>query len=138
MVRDAYQLYLKTREEVYGPEKAAKRPQTLMDIATIGCAAAVRLDGTVISGIRLAYSVSAPIPVRCPSAEAAALGRSATPEALPATLAAISAAVEADVQPRTSWRANRDFRMHIIRTLAERVIARCVVRAVELQEAASC
>ena len=26
----------------------------------------------------------------------------------------------------------------IIRTLAERVIARCVVRAVELQEAASC
>lgn len=109
-----------------------------MDIATIGCAAAVRLDGTVISGIRLAYSVSAPIPVRCPSAEAAALGRCATPEALPATLAAISAAVEADVQPRTSWRANRDFRMHIIRTLAERVIARCVVRAVELQEAASC
>ena len=109
-----------------------------MDIATIGCAAAVRLDGTVISGIRLAYSVSAPIPVRCPSAEAAVLGRSATPEALPATLAAISAAVEADVQPRTSWRANRDFRMHIIRTLAERVIARCVVRAVELQEAASC
>ena len=86
----------------------------------------------------MAYSVSAPIPVRCPSAEAAALGRSATPEALPATLAAISAAVEADVQPRTSWRANRDFRMHIIRTLAERVIARCVVRAVELQEAASC
>ena len=59
-------------------------------------------------------------------------------EVLRATLAAISAAVEADVQPRTSWRANRDFRMHIIRTLAERVIARCVVRAVELQEAASC
>lgn len=80
-----------------------------MDIATIGCAAAVRLDGTVISGIRLAYSVSAPIPVRCPSAEAAALGRCATPEALPATLAAISAAVEADVQPRTSWRANPGF-----------------------------
>ena len=137
-VKAAYQRYLDARVEVYGEEKAAKRPQTLMDIATIGCAAAVRLDGTVISGIRLAYSVSAPIPVRCPSAEAAALGRSATPEALPATLAAISAAVEADVQPRTSWRANRDFRMHIIRTLAERVIARCVVRAVELQEAASC
>ena len=137
-VKAAYERYLSARVEVYGAEKAAKRPQTLMDIATIGCAAAVRLDGTVISGIRLAYSVSAPIPVRCPSAEAAALGRSATPEALPATLAAISAAVEADVQPRTSWRANRDFRMHIIRTLAERVIARCVVRAVELQEAASC
>ena len=137
-VKAAYERYLSARVEVYGAEKAAKRPQTLMDIATIGCAAAVRLDGTVISGIRLAYSVSAPIPVRCPGAEAAAWGRSVTPEDLPATLAAISAAVEADVQPRTSWRANRDFRMHIIRTLAERVIARCVVRAVELQEAASC
>ncbi len=106
-----------------------------MDIATIGCAAAVRLEGTTIAGIRLSYSVSAPIPVRCPAAEAAALGRSATPEDLPATLAAIRHAVEADVNPRSSWRANRDFRMHIIRTLAERVIARCVVRAVELQEA---
>ena len=32
----AYRRYLAAREEVYGPEKAAKRPQTLMDIATIG------------------------------------------------------------------------------------------------------
>ena len=32
----AYQRYLSAREEVYGPEKAAVRPQTLMDMATIG------------------------------------------------------------------------------------------------------
>ena len=35
-VKGAYERYLAAREEVYGPEKAAKRPQTLMDIATIG------------------------------------------------------------------------------------------------------
>ena len=35
-VKDAYDRYLAAREEVYGAEKAAKRPQTLMDIATIG------------------------------------------------------------------------------------------------------
>ncbi len=35
-VRGAYERYLAAREEVYGPEKAKKRPQTLMDIATIG------------------------------------------------------------------------------------------------------
>ncbi len=35
-VKGAYQRYLAAREEVYGTEKAAKRPQTLMDIATIG------------------------------------------------------------------------------------------------------
>ena len=35
-VAEAYQRYLAARVEVYGEEKAAKRPQTLMDIATIG------------------------------------------------------------------------------------------------------
>ncbi len=35
-VAAAYKRYLAARVEVYGEEKAAKRPQTLMDIATIG------------------------------------------------------------------------------------------------------
>ena len=35
-VQAAYERYLAARVEVYGPEKAAARPQTLMDIATIG------------------------------------------------------------------------------------------------------
>ena len=35
-VQAAYDRYLAARVEVYGEEKAAKRPQTLMDIATIG------------------------------------------------------------------------------------------------------
>ena len=35
-VKAAYDRYLAARVEVYGEEKAAQRPQTLMDIATIG------------------------------------------------------------------------------------------------------
>ncbi len=35
-VKASYDRYLSARVEVYGEEKAAKRPQTLMDIATIG------------------------------------------------------------------------------------------------------
>ena len=35
-VQAAYEQYLAARVEVYGEEKAAKRPQTLMDLATIG------------------------------------------------------------------------------------------------------
>ncbi len=35
-VQAAYERYLTARVEVYGEEKATKRPQTLMDIATIG------------------------------------------------------------------------------------------------------
>ncbi|WP_186565903.1 phosphoribosylformylglycinamidine synthase [Lawsonibacter celer] len=35
-INGAYLRYLSARDEVYGSEKAAKRPQTLMDLATIG------------------------------------------------------------------------------------------------------
>ena len=35
-VRAAYERYLAARAEVYGEERAAERPQTLMDMATIG------------------------------------------------------------------------------------------------------
>ena len=35
-IQAAYERYLAARVEVYGEEKASKRPQTLMDIATIG------------------------------------------------------------------------------------------------------
>ncbi len=35
-IKSAYERYLAARVEVYGEEKAAQRPQTLMDMATIG------------------------------------------------------------------------------------------------------
>ena len=38
-VKAAYERYLAARVEVYGEEKAKKRPQTLMDLATIGAKA---------------------------------------------------------------------------------------------------
>ncbi|WP_031386320.1 xanthine dehydrogenase subunit XdhB [Desulfonatronum thiodismutans] len=92
-----------------------------MDIATIGCGAGVRLrDGRpdgIVDELRLAFTVAAPTPVRCPSAEAAAMGLPLN-EAIQAAVAAL----EQDVSPRTSWRAAGDFRMHIIRTLAGRMI----------------
>ncbi len=96
-----------------------------MDIATIGCTAAVRLEGDAIGELRLAFTVAAPTPVRCGRAEAAAAGRPLAAE----TLDAVAAAVAADVQPRTSWRARQDFRLHIIRTLAVRVTRRAAERA---------
>ena len=41
----------------------------------------------------------------------------------------ISALVVHDVQPRTSWRASKDFRLQIIRTLAKRVIKQALKNA---------
>ena len=47
-VQEAYERYLAARVEVYGEEKAAARPQTLMDIATIGTKTLKKLYTTSI------------------------------------------------------------------------------------------
>lgn len=96
-----------------------------MDIATIGCAAACKIDNGRFSEVKLAFGVAAPTPIRAPHAERAALGQLVNPQ----TLAAVSEAVIRDVQPRSSWRAAKEFRMQIIRTLAERVLAQAAQRA---------
>lgn len=96
-----------------------------MDIATIGCAAACKIENGCFSAVKLAFGVAAPTPIRAPNAEAAALGRPFNAQ----TLAAVREAVMHDVLPRSSWRATKEFRMQIIRTLAERVLAQAAQRA---------
>jgi xanthine dehydrogenase FAD-binding subunit len=90
-----------------------------MDIATIGCGAALKLaaDNKTIEQLKLAFAVAAPTPIRCPNAEQAVQSLEINEE----TLAILAEAVEEDVRPRTSWRAEKEFRLHIIRTLAKRV-----------------
>ncbi|MBW7981494.1 xanthine dehydrogenase FAD-binding subunit XdhB [Enterobacillus tribolii] len=96
-----------------------------MDIATIGCSALCRIENGRFRELKLAYGVAAPTPVRCPHAEQAAINQPLTRQ----TLAFISEAVEQDVSPRSSWRAEKDFRLHLIRTLAQRVVTLAVQRA---------
>ncbi|MDR1920213.1 MAG: xanthine dehydrogenase FAD-binding subunit XdhB [Candidatus Adiutrix sp.] len=99
--------------------------RSAMDIATIGCAAGVKMEGGVIKEARLALTVAAPTPIRCPGAEAAALGRPLNDE----TMKNILAALEGDIKPRTSWRATREFRVRIIKALAERMMRAAAERA---------
>ena len=96
-----------------------------MDISTINCAAACRIEDGCFSFLKLAYGVAAPTPIRARTAEAVALGKPVNAE----TLAAIRSAVVQDVAPRTSWRATKEFRLQIIRTLAERVVAQAAKNA---------
>jgi xanthine dehydrogenase FAD-binding subunit len=112
-------------EGAFGAASIKYAMRRAMDITTIGCAASVLLDGESLAWLKLAFSVAAPTPVRCPGAEAAALGRPLTSE----TLKDVKNALEADVAPRTSWRAPADFRMHIIRELAGRAIRTAAQRA---------
>lgn len=91
--------------------------RSAMDIATIACAAGVRMKDGKLSELRLAYGVAAPTPVRCHTAEEAAKGKT-----LEDGIQAALAVLESDIKPRTSWRATKEFRVRIIRTLAERMI----------------
>ena len=95
-----------------------------MDIATIGCAAACKLDGNRVSEMRLAYTVAGPTPLRCWKTEEKARGAVADAS----LLATIRGSVLDDLRPRDSWRASKAFREQIITTLAERVSREALIR----------
>jgi len=88
-----------------------------MDIATIGCAAACTLKGDTIAELRLAFTVAGPTPLRCWKTEEKARG-AVVDQSL---LQLIRESVLDDLRPRDSWRAPKDFREQVIKTLAERV-----------------
>ena len=97
-----------------------------MDIATTGCSVNVVLSGDkrTIQRARIAYGVAGPIPMRAPTAEAAAQGKPLTG----ATVDDFAAAVLADIHPRDSWRASKDFRQHIAVEMARR----CLLESIKL------
>lgn len=91
-----------------------------MDIATTGCSVNVKLsaDKKVMEDVRIAYGVAGPVPMRAPSAEAAAKGKETSME----NVKAFAQAVLQDINPRDSWRASKAFREHIAVVLAERAL----------------
>jgi len=102
----------------YGTHYYKYAMRNAMDIATIGCAAAVKMDDGKIETLKISFTVAAPKPIRAKTAEEFAVGLEPTEE----NIKKIAKQVMNDVTPRDSWRASKDFRLHIIETLAERVI----------------
>ncbi len=91
-----------------------------MDIATTGCSVNVKLsaDKKTIEDMRIAYGVAGPVPMRAPSAEKAARGKTVCME----TVKEAAKAVLEDIHPRDSWRASKAFREHIAAVLAKRAL----------------
>ena len=96
-----------------------------MDIATIGCAVNLKLNDKKIKDYRIAYGVAGPVPMRCPATEAFIKDKDISDS----LLKQIADNIEEDVNPRTSWRASREFRIHIIKELAVRVTREALKRA---------
>lgn len=105
----------------YGKRKA-------MEIATLGCAVRVRLsaDKKRIEDVRLGYGVAGPTPIRCRNAEQGLKGHETVDR--DAVLEFGKAAL-LEVNPRSSWRASREFRLQLIEELAKRALCEAVRKA---------
>lgn len=97
-----------------------------MEIATTGCSVNVKLsaDKKVFEDVRVGFGVAAPVPMRARTAEQVLTGREVTEE----NIQFFAEKVLEDVRPRDSWRASRDFRLHLCRTLAEDALREAIRR----------
>jgi len=89
-----------------------------MDIATIGCAVACLPQGKQVGKLRLAFTVAGPTPLRCWKTEEKARGAALDPS----LIQLVAESVLGDLRPRDSWRAPKDLRRQIIKTMAQRVL----------------
>ena len=96
-----------------------------MEIATLGCAVTVKLDAakTKIDTMHLAYGVAAPTPVRCYETERKVKGM----EISPALYEAVGKGALTEVNPRSSWRASKEFRLQLVEELGKRTLRQAII-----------
>lgn len=97
-----------------------------MDIATLSCTVMTKLskDKKILEDVRITYGVAAPTPIRSPKLEELLKGQ----EVGENLIKIIDENYTLDVNPRNSWRASKDFRLHIIRELTRRNIDKAIVK----------
>jgi xanthine dehydrogenase FAD-binding subunit len=96
-----------------------------MDIATLGVSVICRVKDGVFEDMRIGLGVAAPVPIRCAEAEAYAKGRPVTV----ATCMEIGKLAVKATKARTSWRASKDYREHLVEVLTERAVLESAKRA---------
>lgn len=98
-----------------------------MEIATLGCAVSVKLtaDKRSIADMRLAYGVAAPTPMRCVATEMAVRGMAVSPE----LYERVAKGALSELNPRTSWRASKEFRYQLIEELGRRALKQAIADA---------
>lgn len=122
----AIRIAKKDYEGFYGSYiKFAQR--AAMDIATLGTAVHLKLseDKKKISELRLAFGVAAPTPIRCHKAEDAAKDAVISEE----LFEKIAGIALSEVNPRTSWRASKEFRMQLVSENTKRALREAITKA---------
>ena len=95
-----------------------KFQRTAQAWAIVGAAAAVKVDGGVITEARVGLTNMASSPVRATAVEAALTGGPATADAI----AAASEAAAEGTNPTTDTHADAEFRRHLARVLTKRAV----------------
>jgi carbon-monoxide dehydrogenase medium subunit len=102
-------------------------PRNEMDIAVVGVGASVTLDATgqKFLDARIALGAVAPTPLYATAASAALVGQPVNDE----TIAKAAAAARSIASPITDMRGTREYRLHLVGVLTERVVKAAVTRA---------
>lgn len=97
-----------------------------MDIATLGVSVVCKLsEGNIFDHVRIGLGVAGPTPLRCLEAEAYAKGKRATAE----TLEEIGKLAITSTKARTSWRASKEYREHLVEELTQRALKVAIANA---------
>ncbi len=91
-----------------------------MDMTVAGIAAFVILESgsEMVQDARIALATGGPIPLRVRRAEAVLKGQPLTEK----TIEEAATLASEEARPRTSWRANREFRLELIQVLTRRAL----------------
>ncbi len=96
-----------------------------MDIATLGVSVVCKLQGKTFAEVRIGLGVAGPTPLRCLEAEAYAKGKMISSE----TLTEIGKLAVKSAKARTSWRASKEYREHLVAELTQRALKVAIVNA---------
>jgi len=103
-----------------------RRTRTAMDIAVVGVAAVVALDGgATCTEARIVLASVAPTPLRARAAEAALRGKGLTPD----RIAEAARAAAAESKPIDDVRASAGYRRTIVEVLTRRALNNALARA---------
>jgi len=100
-------------------------PRKQMDIAVVGVAAVLNIEGGTIRDARIALGAVAPTPLRAPKAEGSLRGNTPSQEAF-AEAAQIAAG---ECTPISDTRGSAEFRRHLVRVMTARMLIAAAERA---------
>lgn len=97
-----------------------------MDIATLSCASVCEIDAkNCLKSVRIALGTAAPTPIRCFKAERFAEGQQFSKE----LLERVALIAQSEAKPRSSWRASKEYRLHLVKVLVARTLKQAYLNA---------